>query len=298
MRVLTWNIHGNNGIGAARRQPVVAAIVASQADIVLLQEVAWNKGLHEDLRTRLSNEGLPHFAYSGRVGSAEKRYGNVIASRFPLEELPITEQPPWAQSLLAAVVDSPLGEIEVVCAHIPNGSANGWAKAETFEALSSHLEHPRSVPCVLGGDFNEPRFYTPDGEVVSFGQRQRTDGTWTMVGDKNGACGRRFPRSRWQNAVARVLGASAAHGLMHVGSRTPDLVAFEPTHTVRGRPRYFDHLMVSRELNVIDAGYRHDWREQRLSDHSAAFADLERAPPGSGGDGDADASARKTQPVR
>ena len=280
MRVLTWNIHGNNGIGGARRQRVVAAIVASEADIVLLQEVAWNKGLHEDLQTRLSNEGLPHFAYSGRVGSADKRYGNVIAARFPLEELPIEAEPPWAQSLLAADVDSPLGKIEVVCAHIPNGSANGWAKVETFEALSSYLERPRSVPCVLGGDFNEPRLYRPDGEVVSFGQRQRKDGTWTLAGDKKGACGRRFPRSRWQNAVARVLGECAPHGLMHVGSRAPERVPFEPTHTVRGRPRYFDHLMASRQLDIINAGYRHDWREQGLSDHSAAFADLERAPAG------------------
>ena len=45
-----------------------------------------------------------------------------------------------------------------------------------------------------------------------------------------------------------------------------------------GRPP--DRRVGHSELYVIDAGYRHDWREQRLSDHSAAFADLERTPAG------------------
>jgi endonuclease/exonuclease/phosphatase family metal-dependent hydrolase len=75
--------------------------------------------------------------------------------------------------------------------------------------------------------------------------------------------------------VRSVLGGPSFHGLRHAlvdrhGYRQ------EPTyltHPHKGE-RWFDHILVSHEFQVADAGYRHDWRLARLSDHSAVWADL------------------------
>ena len=51
--------------------------------------------------------------------------------------------------------------------------------------------------------------------------------------------------------------------------------AFHTTHQVRGRDRFFDHILVSPEFRVTDAGFDHDCRLIKASDHSAAWAELE-----------------------
>lgn len=176
IRVVSWNIRGNNGIGAARRRRVVEALSGLRADVVLLQEVAWKSDLDRLLRDDLADLGLPGFAYSGIRGSEDKRYGNVIASRWPVDEQELSTAPPWRQSLLAATVDTPAGRIEAVSVHIPNGSGNGWAKVDTLEALADHLESPSKLPRVVGGDFNEPRSVEVDGRLVPFGLRRLKGG--------------------------------------------------------------------------------------------------------------------------
>ena len=44
MRVLTWNIHANNGASGARLERIADAVRKAEADVVLLQEV----GLADD----------------------------------------------------------------------------------------------------------------------------------------------------------------------------------------------------------------------------------------------------------
>ncbi len=271
MRVLSWNIQGNNGIGAKRFHRVVNAIADDGADLVLLQEVAWRGGLHERLRDALAEMGFVGFAYSGVVGSADKRYGNVTVARWPVTQVHGLDDAPWPQSLLTTVVESPVGEVEVTNAHIPNGSGNGWAKIDTLEALAQRLEASERIR-LLGGDFNEPRSVYPDGAILPFGTRQRTDGSWTSDGAFTGTCGQRHPRRRWHDAVVRVLGVDAPHGLVHAARATGVPELFGPTHVVRKQERSFDHLFVDRRRRVIESGTHHDWRTNGPSDHSAVFA--------------------------
>jgi hypothetical protein len=46
------------------------------------------------------------------------------------------------------------------------------------------------------------------------------------------------------------------------------------THEILGEDRFFDHLLVSQDFVVEDAGFFHEWRFEQLSDHSAAWAKL------------------------
>jgi hypothetical protein len=47
-----------------------------------------------------------------------------------------------------------------------------------------------------------------------------------------------------------------------------------PKHIVRGKVRFFDHILVSGHFSVEDAGFWHDCREDGTSDPSAAWARL------------------------
>lgn len=272
MRILTFNLRGTTGIGVRRRPQLIAAIAAHAPDIVALQEVPWRGDTHVDILQRLADAGWPHAMYSGVPGSADKRYGNVLASRWPrAADTPWSPAPPWPQSLLGAMVETPAGKVRVVVAHIPNGSGNGWRKVETLEALSAGLSD--DVSTVVCGDFNEPRAFLRDA-VRSFGERRRADGTWTRDGMKRGVCGRRFERRRWCDAVDALLGPNAAHGLQ-LAWRRVGWGAAPVTHRVRGRERCFDHIVVSPRLRVDAFGSDDSVLGTRVSDHAIVWADVE-----------------------
>jgi endonuclease/exonuclease/phosphatase family metal-dependent hydrolase len=275
MRILSWNIKGNNGVSAPRLDRIIDAIVGDGADIVLLQEVAWRTGLHEAVQEKLAAAGLGSAAYSGQLGSADMRYGNVTVSRWPLRVQRGCLAPPRRQSLLTVVAVTPQGELEVTNAHVPNGSGNGWAKVDTFEVLAARLVTSTHMR-VLGGDFNEPQRIEADGTLLPFGGRKRPDGSWTFDGTKKGACGERHPRQRWHDAVTGVLGVDAPHGLVSAQVAVGDATRFGATHVVRGANRPFDHILVDSRLPVRGCGAIHEWRTRGLSDHSAVYATIGR----------------------
>lgn len=280
MRVASWNIRGNTGVKPARRAAIIDALTRHNPCVLVLQEVAWKGGLHEDLTRRLAHHGWPHACYGGVPGSPDKRYGNLIASRFPVQADASNWAPgvPWRQSLLKARVDTHDGPIDVVGAHIPNGSGNGWAKVETFEALARGLEPDALVhPTILAGDFNEPMTVLDDGTIVPFSMRQRRDGTWTDAGLRTAACGRTFPRERWTTAVRAVLGRSPSIGLRRVRQGVEEAHEMRVTHEVRGYGRCFDHLLVSEHWAVVAAGVEDDVRMDGTSDHSLIWSDLRSA---------------------
>lgn len=259
LRVLSWNIHANCGIRVERLNRVIAAIKKFSADIILLQEVTGRGGVPETIRGQLA---LPGWHFSG-INTSDKKYGNVIASRYPVrarhyETCPV---PPWPQLLAYATVDTPAGALEVVSAHMPNGSEHGWKKIETFEALASMLTQVAGRPWIVGGDFNEPQAILPGNRVISFAANEDGD----VVGQWRGR-----PNARWQAAVAKILGPTSTN--VHAWlSRNEGLVA--TTHVVRGEPRFFDHLLASEHFEILDAGFEHAWREatEPLSDHSGAW---------------------------
>jgi hypothetical protein len=63
--------------------------------------------------------------------------------------------PLWDEKVLSLLIETPAGELATHTAHIPNGSANGWAKVEVLEAVYAGLSAGcRAHHTVLWGDFN------------------------------------------------------------------------------------------------------------------------------------------------
>ncbi|WP_062465689.1 endonuclease/exonuclease/phosphatase family protein [Demequina maris] len=272
LTVATWNVQAIRGATRERLVAIVAALAAHGPDVVLLQEVSGRGATFERLAALLSDAGMRDAVFSGHDSDRifrrdrRKRYGNVVASRWPLTPATWTPAPPWPQLIAAADVEVPGHRVRVVSVHAPNAAGNGWDKVRTLEALRAGLLE-KSGPCVVAGDFNEPRTFAP--APLSF--RARPDGS--TEGDWTDRFGETHPRSRWQAAVAGVLGDDAPV------SRATTLASVEPqpTHVVRnGLPRFFDHVLVAPPVTAEDLAYDHEVRQgpEPLSDHSIVVARL------------------------
>jgi exonuclease III len=115
------------------------------------------------------------------------------------------------------------------------------------------------------GDLNTPRREHADGSVWTFARTNR--------GVLRPERGKRWDAA--ETALIRGLEprgfSDAFRALNGFGAKEP---SWEwPTH---GGGYRLDHLVVSREVDVLECEYRHDWRrELKLSDHSALVARLE-----------------------
>jgi endonuclease/exonuclease/phosphatase family metal-dependent hydrolase len=257
--VLSWNVAGR--IRSVPQQ--AAAIAQRQADVVGLQEIragalgAWQDALGELGFVHQHHSPVPD---AGR-GAAERRLGVLIASRTPIT--PMESPPiPWPERHAAAIVEG-LGELHVL--HSPISSKAGRVKVRTLETIAAWLAPPREHPVVLIGDLNTPAYESRDGEVRSFA-RTRTGNL------RNGF------DERHDLAELGIVVGLLEHGYVD---------CFRAVHGYLNRERSWmypnnkmgyrlDHIL-ARGLDVAACGYEHAWREARLSDHSAIWAEL-RAP--------------------
>lgn len=273
MKLMTWNVMGNCGIGARRRPKVLDIIREVGPDVVLLQEVHAAKGLPAYLADGLHDVGLNHAVW----GPADpKKYGNMILSRWSVERMPRWNAVPWPQSVLRCRVEHPEQDFEAVSVHIPNGSANGWLKIETFEALAAGLSG-LECPFVVGGDFNEPRTVLDDGTTIPFTMKQRADGTWHAEGSLKRNHGR-FPRARWVAGVRSVLGKNAVAGIRHAAREVHGVGTVWTTHETRTSARFFDHLLASPGWSFEDAWLVEGSRGRGVSDHCAVVSQVLYTP--------------------
>ncbi len=272
LSLVSWNVAGR----VQRMRERLDAIGSFAPDILALQEVtaatlpSYREGLH--------GLGLHHIAdslmlaASARKLTGPRKYCEMLASRWPLDELPPAEfEIPWPERVLSAIVHAPDGDIEVHVAHLPTGVGHGWTKIETFEGIVERLACPPDMPRILCGDFNSPQAEN-DGEIITWGQE---------VGP-----GRRGvpqpPCGRWDSGERSVLEGLANHDLADVFRRLHPQDE-EHSWVWRGRGkggasktvrRRFDHIFASESLGAIDCHYVHDVRKAGLSDHSAIVAEF------------------------
>lgn len=250
IRLISWNVAGR--VGKLPRQ--VEGLMDHLPDVVALQEVTattvplWRSELEDRQYNVMTSFDLAE-NHSELVGG--RKYGVLLASRWPVQALAPTEFPiPWPERVVSAIVDTPWEEIECHNAHLPAGVAHGYIKVETFEGIHERLCRPTERPRVLCGDFNSPKSERDDDTVVPFGGNDR----------------------RWSAAELSVIRGLVEHDL-------PDV--FRLLHGYRKREvswvmkrkgklygRRFDHVFASRRLRPDACGYLHPLRELGLSDHS------------------------------
>ena len=161
MQVVTWNVKF--------RDAAVLEYLAQVAapDIVALQEVTFKQ--EDAFRERLARMGLKAVYYSGRPDAERMDYGNIIASRWPLDAVELRyppEQLPWPQALAQVSVTVDGRSIVVITAHIPNAAGYGWQKIDTFLVLNDLVRRAKGKPCIVTGDFNEPQSVMQDGSFI------------------------------------------------------------------------------------------------------------------------------------
>lgn len=191
MRLITWNVQWCRGIDGT----VDPARVASEArriadpDVLCLQEV--NAGFSdlpgatgENQVQALSREfpGYQVFFASAvdvpGADGARKRFGNLIASRFPVGRVmrhslpwPNARVPSMPRAAVEAVIQAPFGALRIITTHLEYySSGHRAAQIERLRGLHSEtnletvndapegpfaqLPHPRSA--IVCGDFNMP----------------------------------------------------------------------------------------------------------------------------------------------
>jgi exonuclease III len=94
MQVVTWNVKFRDAAVLEYLDRIAAP------DIVTLQEVTFNQ--KDAFRERLAGMGLKEVYYSGRPDAVRMRYGNIIATRWPIDAVELRHSQmelPWPQAL-------------------------------------------------------------------------------------------------------------------------------------------------------------------------------------------------------
>jgi len=257
--VLSWNVAGR-----VRSVPAQAAALARRpVDVVALQEVrasalaAWE--------AELAGLGYEHVAATlaadSRPAGPERRLGVLIASRRPLAPLPPLDLP-WPERHLAVRTTLAGVEVEIHDLHAPISAKADQVKVRTLETVHAALLRPTGVPRILAGDLNTPQYESRDGEVQTFA-RTRSGRLRPDYGERHDA------------AELALIVDLRAHGWID---------AFRDLHGYARRDRSWlyphgktgyrlDHLIV-RGLVPVACEYEHAWRDAKLSDHAAIWAEL------------------------
>ncbi|MGC9347876.1 MAG: endonuclease/exonuclease/phosphatase family protein [Anaerolineae bacterium] len=246
----------------SRRQRTADGGPKRSPDFVALQEVRLNA--LANVLPRLDAMGLSHAIETVHQASDLGRtYGEVIASRWPLRQIPATDdRTPYPERVLAALLDTPCCELELLTAHIVPGSRQGIKEIEMFEGIYRRLAHHANTPRILCGDFNAPQAETREGRIIAWGEKTKSNGEIVITRDEG----------RWDAAERSILQGLAAFDMPDVFRKLNgyEVEAYSWFSTRKTQPthRRFDHIFASEALNPIVCRYLTDLAEAGLSDHA------------------------------
>jgi exonuclease III len=162
LRLISWNTNARRRVELQAR-----ALLARLPDLVALQEVTAASA--DPWAEALRAGGLQHLRATVSESSARRgphAYCVLVASRHLFLHATAVSFPilGWDERVLSVVVDAPTGELVLHNVHVPNGSANGWARVEVLESVragvSAHCQDPYTLLC---GDCNTPQGELPSG---------------------------------------------------------------------------------------------------------------------------------------
>jgi len=266
MKFLSWNLAGR----VKKLDAQLSAIFKTSSDILALQEVTPNT-------LKLLVPGLRDIGFGHIINSIERyptvsfqgprKYGVIIASRWPLAcDLNEHNSVPWPERLLSCICDSPYGQIEVHTTHIPPGSTNGWTKVDMLQGIYDALAKHTNIPRVLCGDFNTPQRELISGDVV----------TWAQGIKSNGSVILKRNHERWDVGERCILKGLSHFDLPDVYRSVHGYEIQEFSWYWQGKGksigRRYDHIFASKCLNATRCHYLHEYREDKLSDHAPILA--------------------------
>ncbi|GAB4358716.1 MAG: endonuclease/exonuclease/phosphatase family protein [Kiloniellaceae bacterium] len=162
LRVMTWNVHGCvGGDGRHDIERVGAGVRALSPDIAAFQEIdsrrrsvpgtAGAGEVYDLLRAEVGEHGHDAWAISG----ADGRYGQILASRFPLEDKrvhDISQPGREPRKVMSARISLPTARLRVIATHLGLGRRE---RRRQLAALRDIVRADLSGPVLLLGDFNE-----------------------------------------------------------------------------------------------------------------------------------------------
>lgn len=190
MKLVSWNV---NRAGPKRIPYQVAALAELGCDIVALQEVGIDRA--QDYQKAFTKYGLTNVKSSIELAADRslltgyRSAGVLVASRWELDLLPLSREEelelPWPERLLAVVVKTSHGPLEIHNAYIPvqyRYPAELVAiRIQVLKALYQRLALPKQTNRLVCGDFNLPLKETADGQIITAGQALNKDGTARIV---------------------------------------------------------------------------------------------------------------------
>lgn len=158
LTVATFNIWHDLGDWPARRDGVIEALHALDADVIGLQEVLQDlPGLPNQAETIADALGgySVHFVSTDPVGQP-RRYGNAILSRLPIIAVDETRLRPLDDSRTAAHVRVEFGgrPVDIYNTHLHWREEGGAIRAEQIADLLAFIDRRSDAPVILMGDMN------------------------------------------------------------------------------------------------------------------------------------------------
>jgi exonuclease III len=269
IRVFQWNV---NRAAGGRRRRQIDTLTGEDVDLVVLTEVGGESAADQYLAA-LSGIGLAGGASSfDDVASpastdGRRKFGVVLASRWPLSSVGPIADAPWPERTLDVTIAHPARDVRTLAIYAPLGR-HGTTKSESFEAAGRLIEQTAG-PLIVTGDFNAPRWEGEDAQgrpvLVTFGQRRLRSGGFGQGGARQDLAERLV-------LDASSLGLVDAYRAIHGYG-----VAVSSWSTVRKGRRWdyrLDHVLTRGGLEPVEARYRQQLREPveelpRLSDHAA-----------------------------
>jgi len=162
LRVLTWNVHGCvGGDGRHDIARVGAGVRALSPDIAAFQEIDSRRrsvpgtagigAVYDLLRAEVGEHGHDAWAISG----ADGHYGQILASRFPLEDKQVHDisQPGLEpRKVISAHVNLPTARLRIIATHL---GLRRRERRRQVAALKDIVRDDLTGPVLLLGDFNE-----------------------------------------------------------------------------------------------------------------------------------------------
>lgn len=161
LSVLTINLWHDQGDWPTRLDLIVAQAAALRPDVVLMQEVLQDAGLENQAQTLARRLGLAHVTFvSTDSAHRARRYGNAIASRFPIRRTSERRLAPLDQYRTAAMAEVEVRDRTVRfytthLHHVPTAPGSAVRAMQIVDLLDFvEVTAESGAPVVLGGDFN------------------------------------------------------------------------------------------------------------------------------------------------